>query len=662
PANRRKGVSEMHKKYWPIVALLVGLLLLAGCTQPAQPAPAEPEVETRVETVVVRETVIVEGTSEVVERIVTEVVEVEVPVEVTAEAEAPADEETAVSEERRESLNVALGGRIADPTNLNLYAGASRSGTGLHQVVYEYLFYYNLQTGEFIPWLAESFEYNDDYTALTVALRDGVTWNDGEAFTADDIVFTYNLLRDNPGMEWAEEATTWVESAEAVDDLTVQINLTQPNPRFHLIREAFPAVGIWGGLTILPQHVWEGQDPLTFKNSPPVATGPYALVNASETAITYERRDDWWGTELFGVVPGPRFVNFRFVGSETNTALALAANELDTPNIGILSVGSYQEVARRNANVTAWYEEAPFAWLDPCPRALMVQNANPPWDQPEARWALSYLIDREAIVNLAYEGTTVPSWGIWPYYDGLQPYFDAIEELRGQYPTETADAAQAEELLTSIGLSKGGDGMWATADGQPLSVRYLVNADSNEEMKIAAVLGDQLLAAGIAVEQQPLSGGVLNDAILMGDYDIKVHSMCPGYIYDNLELFHSKFYVPLGERAPWYERNSFRYQNEAFDAIVDEMALIPPDQDEPLIELYRQAMEIWFADLPVVPLVQAPALVPFNETFWTGWPSAENPWNMPVSWWATFNLVINGYESPETGEWVGGIRAVGGGE
>src|SRR4051794_21148896 len=74
---------------------------------------------------------------------------------------------------REQTFRVAIGGQIPDPTNLNLYAGASRSDTGLHQVVYEYLFYNNLQTGEFTPWLAESYEYNDDFSALTVHLRDG---------------------------------------------------------------------------------------------------------------------------------------------------------------------------------------------------------------------------------------------------------------------------------------------------------------------------------------------------------------------------------------------------------------------------------------------------------------------------------------------------------
>ena len=558
---------------------------------------------------------------------------------------------------RAHSLNVAIGGRIADPTNLNLYApGVSRSNTGLHQIVYEYFFYQNLQTGEYVPWLAESYEYNDDFTTITVQLRDGVKWNDGEPFTADDVVFTYDLLKANPGMVWAAEVAKNVDSVEAVDPLTVQFNLTHSNPRVHLNREAFPAVGIWGGITILPKHIWEGQDPLTFKNSDPVGTGPYKLRNATETAMTYERNEEWWGKDVFGRLPEPQIINFQYMGPETNVALALAANELDTPNIGILSLGSFQEVARRNPDVHAWYKDAPYAWLDPCPRALMVQNATPPWDNPAMRWALSYSIDRQTIVNLAYEGTTVPSWGIWPFYDGLNPYFDAVADLREAYPADQYDPAKAEELLTANGYSKNAAGKWASGDGQVLSLTYLVNGDSLEEMKVSAVLGDQLNAAGFDVAVQPLAGGTLDDAILRGDYGIKLHSFCPGYIYDNLELFHSKFYVPLGEPAPWYERNSFRYRNPEFDAIVDEMAQLPPD-DERNIELFREAVEIFFRDLPVVPTIQAPALVPFNERYWTGWPNAENPWNMPVSWWATFNLVINGYPDPETGEWVGGIQS-----
>jgi peptide/nickel transport system substrate-binding protein len=558
---------------------------------------------------------------------------------------------------RAQSLNIAIPGRIANPANLNLYApGVSRSDTGLHQMIYEYFFYQNLQTGEYVPWLAESYEYNDDFTSVTVNIRDGVRWSDGEPFTADDVVFTYELLAENPAMVWAAEVIANVESVEAIDDLTVQFNLLESNPRFHLNREAFPAVGIWGGITILPQHIWEGEDPLTFLNSDPIGTGAYLLTNATESAMTYTRNDDWWGQEVFGRLPEPQTINFQHVGPETNVALAMAADELDIASIGILSLGSFLEVRQRNPQLRAWSDEEPFAWLDPCPRAMMVQNATPPWDEPEMRWALSYLIDRQAVVNLAYEGTTVPSWGYWPFYDGLQPYFDAIEDLRNEFPADAHDPAAAEAILTERGYTRTGTAPW-TGPGGSLSLVYLVNGDSTEEMRIAQVVSDQLNGAGIEVELQILTGSVLNDTILRGDYGVKVHSFCPGYIYDNLELFHSKFYVELGDQAPWFERNSFRYRNEEFDSIVDQMAVTPPEDQETNIELYQQAMAILLEDLPVIPMVQAPALVPFNHRYWTGWPSSEDPWNMPVSWWATFNLVLNGYESPDTGEWVGGVRS-----
>jgi peptide/nickel transport system substrate-binding protein len=174
-------------------------------------------------------------------------------------------------------------------------------------------------------------------------------------------------------------------------------------------------------------------------------------------------------------------------------------------------------------------------------------------------------------------------------------------------------------------------------------------------MKVSKVLADQLTAAGFKVNVQPMQGGPLADALLKGQYDIKLHSFCPGYIYDNLELFHGKYYVPLGQNAPWYERNSFRYKNAKFDVAVDAMAKTPLDDTATLTKQLHDAMAIWFPDLPAIPMVQAPALVPFTSTYWTNWPSAKNSWNMPVSWWATFNLVITGYQGKD-GKWVQGIQ------
>lgn len=559
-------------------------------------------------------------------------------------AAAPQDQTV----DRASILKIANGNQVQDPTNLNIYApSVSRSDTGIHQLVYEYFFYYNLQTGEFIPWLAENYKYNGDFTALDVKLRDGVTWSDGQPFNADDVTFTYGLLKNNPGMTWAAQVNQNVDSVEKLDNLDVRFHLKVPNPHFHLIREAFPAVGIWGGITILPQHIWQGQDPLTFKASPPIGTGAYTLQNATSTSFTYVRNDKWWGTKVFGVQPAPKQVQFVYQGSETTAALALSNNDLDTPNIGILGLGSFLNVAQRNSNISAWSNSPPYAWLDPCPRALMVQNAHPPLDNPQVRWAISDAIDRNSLVQLAYEGATVPTWGVWPFYDANQPYFDAIGDLRAQYPSDQFNPDQTSSMLSAAGVNAG-----------DITLKYVVNSENNEDMKVMQVVSDQLRTAGFNVNVSPLTGGVLNDTILRGDYDIAMNAFCPGYITENLDLFNSKNYVPLGQPAPFYEANSYRYSNPDFDAITNKMLQTDPTDVATLKGLYHDAMAIWLRDLPVVPLTQAPALVPFNSTYWTNWPSSTNAWNMPVSWWATFNLVLTGY--PKTGGgWVPGIKPAG---
>ena len=122
-------------------------------------------------------------------------------------------------------------------------------------------------------------------------------------------------------------------------------NLTDANPRFHLNREAFPAVGIWGGITILPKHIWEGEDPLDLQEQPARRhRSLHAARTPRQTAIIYERRDDWWG------IDGLRRRRRRRRRSSSSTSgprptsrLRSASNELDTPNIGILSPGSFQK-------------------------------------------------------------------------------------------------------------------------------------------------------------------------------------------------------------------------------------------------------------------------------------------------------------------------------
>ena len=142
----------------------------------------------------------------------------------------------------------------------------------------------------------------------------------------------------------------------------------------------------------------------------------------------------------------------------------------------------------------------------------------------------------------------------------------AVTDLRAQYPSDAFDPDKAASMFSAAGVNP--------ASTTPEVRRQLRTA--NEDMKVAQVVSDQLRAAGFQVDVQPLTGGVLTDTIRRGDYDMAMNAFCPGYIAENLELFHSKNFVPLGQPAPWFERNSFRYSNTELDGIVDQMLQTAP--------------------------------------------------------------------------------------
>src|SRR5690606_3127011 len=176
---------------------------------------------------------------------------------------------------------------VPNPTNSNFRVPGTNRNQGAHQAMWEPLFILNYETGEIEPYLGTSFEPNETQDVWTLHIREGVKWQDGEDFNADDVVYTIQSLLDDETGTLADAAVMqqWVESIEKIDDLTVQFNLLAPNPRFQL---DYFSVRIWGSVIILPEHIWAGQDPYTFtfydeERGWPIGTGPYKLTSASPT-------------------------------------------------------------------------------------------------------------------------------------------------------------------------------------------------------------------------------------------------------------------------------------------------------------------------------------------------------------------------------------------
>jgi len=519
----------------------------------------------------------------------------------------------------------------------------SARSRGLHQAVSEPLFILNYETGEIQPWLAESMESNESLDVWTLNLRDGAEWADGEAFNADDVVFTIQLLLDDETTTLSEASNVqqWVESIEKVDDYTVVFNLKKPNPRFQL---DFFSVRIWGGINMLPEHVWADQDPYTFKNFDPekgypLGTGPYTLTSANETEWVYDLNPDWWGAKT-GVfkLPEPLRAIWIVTGNDSIRTTLSINNEVDS--IMDVTLGAFEAMQAQNPNIHAWVEGMPFVWLDPCARQMSIQTGeqNAPWDDPEMRWVLSNAIDRNEIVEIAYQGVTIPSRTIYVEYGGLFPTIDAIEDA-GMGLSPEANLEAAEATLLEKGYEKGLDGLWQK-DGSVLSLRIQVSESFIEKRRIAADVVEQLQKFGINASADIVAQATWNENKNAGNYSATTDWDSCGSINEpwaSLNKYNAAFVRPVGENSGG--NNHVRWENAEYTALVDEIGTYPLG-DPAITPLVLEAYEYLYNDLPTIPLTQATKLVPFNFTYWEGWPTQENNYNHPATWWQSTHQIF----------------------
>lgn len=559
-----------------------------------------------------------------------------------AEAAAPA----AGDDERAQTVVFDIdGGKVADPTLWNPFVPGNRRDHGFHQAILEPLFILNYQTGEIEPWLGESFTANETQDVWTLKLRQGIEWSDGKPLTADDVTFTYGdmLLGDKGADLGGSGFQEWVKSVEKSDDLTVVFNLNKPNPRFQL---DYFSVKIWGGFSIMPKHIWEGQDWLTFKNNPPIGTGPYTLAgnNDDGTEFNYVRNDNWWGAKSGWMpLPAPKMLKWIWAGPPETRAKLLEENQIDS--LMDITLGALEAVQAGNPNVIGWYNDLPKAWVpDPCSRTFEFNNTDPVWGDAEMRWAVNYAIDRDKIVEIAYEGSTFKSKHFFPAYPPLDAIVEAAEAA-GAWNTEqlwTHDPAKAAEIIEGKGWAKNGNGIYEK-DGAELSLDIVTHEAFIEKQRIAQVVVEDLQAFGINATTRNMAGGQWDEEFRKGNLQAKMGWQTCGSVNEpwaSLDQFNVKWLKPVGERA---DGNGWRWSGpnaEAYSKLVDEMGTLPLG-DPKVQELFNEAMKIWFKDLPVIPITQAKKVIPFNTTYWTGWPTADDDYIHPPTWWQHTHVIIH---------------------
>jgi len=536
---------------------------------------------------------------------------------------------------------------VFDSAN-NFIPMGTQWGSGYHQVVQEYDWYINYATGEVIYWRITGWDYSDDYMTFTMHYREGVTWNDGQPFTAEDVVFTIDMLKENTQLFGSSYVNEWVESVEATDDYTAVFHLLKPNPRFqHTFR-------MWGGDAglIRPKHIWEGQDPTQFKNWPPVETGPYKLHSVYQDLLLFvwERREDYWAKSM-GYFPAPKYVIGRYAPPADIDLVDFVAGMVDAPLPHLFGWDSILAAREQTENITI----APF--LDPCPLGIAAFNFDRyPLGVRELRWAIAMCLNREKLgilYPMAERADVSPyPWPV-PKYGWVNKYLPmaetAMDRIFDEYGfTYEYDPEKAEEILDSIDfIDHDGDGWRDTPNGTVLSFELISRPQSViQEYYIAADLAEELKEIGIDASVRTVDPGLMGENGQLGTYDIYVGSLCtgswlPGDLVYTFNDIHGKWYVPIGVRAAGGGIHGFnpRYNNTRLNEITDQLMEMGPEAPG-AAELYEEGIYIMMRDMISAPAVEKMFVQTFGTTYWTGWPSEDYMYHVPYIWWPEFIFVL----------------------
>lgn len=544
---------------------------------------------------------------------------------------------------RNRTLIVMTGGengRNPDWQNFNVFVPGGVGGwhTGPLQTMNEPLIMFNVLTGGHDFWLAESMDVNDDSTEFTLKLREGIEWADGVPFTAEDVAFTYNLVRDKQDELTNTAEIFLMDRAEVIDPLTVKFILKESSPSWWVT-----TLTSNHGVTeqILPKHIWEDKDPLTFTfydpdKGWPFATGPYTMTSASAEQKVFVLREDYWGAKT-GFKPLPQVQKVIYIANRDETARAqmMIKNEVDS--MSMVPVDTLLDMFEENSKLVTWSkQDPPYGYLDWCPIGLFVNNASdtPVAKSKDIRWALNYSLDRNRLVELAERGAGVTALHmITPY-----AWFDPFEEkLKSMYAAHSLDANphpdKVIQLMAGQGYAKDDDGFWMKNDE-----RIVMNIGFPSWLARYGVhLVRQLQDAGFdaSMDQSPGAGAKFG----RGEDDYSFGCKGPSGVlgmdpYYMLSLYSSATYRDIGEPPinPWA---TARWQNAEFDAIVGQMSTLAPT-DPKTAELFTDAMEVWFEELPDIYISQLIIRHLGNEEYWTGWSSKDDNYGFLHPWQQEF--------------------------
>jgi peptide/nickel transport system substrate-binding protein len=443
-----------------------------------------------------------------------------------------------------------------DPVSLVPYGSSSTSNMWGKEFIYDSLLEWDKDLA-IQPALAESYEAAPDATSYLFHLRPGVIFHDGRPLTAADVKYSLDLTL-NP-LEPVLPSPYLLNVAEVVvvDDATVRIDMSQPDP-------TIPGILAWQRLTpIFPEGIADEINLL----SEGIGTGPFRLLEyVSNERLTYEAFADYWKPGI----PCIQQLTIPIVPEEQTRVALLRSGEID----GATFTADVAASLEGDENLEV------LTGLTSSPRTIYINMAKEvPWRDARVRQAVSKTIDRQVIIDNVYAGNAEltgpipPGYGDWP----LSP-----DEIAEHY---TVDVEGARALMEEAGL----------ADGFPVTL--IAISAPREYTQIAEIIAEQLKQINIDVSVEPQEIGTFVESI-NSEFD---WASTGGGMRGDPSGYLVQFRSSDEGTFPLYYGDGWK--SDEFDRLYDQ-SLETSDEAE-RHDLFRQMQEIVLAENPYLYTVQS---------------------------------------------------------
>lgn len=506
---------------------------------------------------------------------------------------------------------------------------STQSGSNLtYAFVVESLFT-TLDTGERVPNLAaevptkENGLVSEDGLTVTYKLLEGITWSDGEAFTADDLAFTIDVTKQPETLAILDTEYSSIASYEVIDPQTIAVTFTATQPNFlNLFKQ------------VLPKHRFDG--PNIAADNPelrePTGTGPFKISEwISGDEIGFVRNENYWRTDAQPQLDG--------VTVKINPDLTTAVNGFTRGEFDLvfgMTAGDLDEVAEAvESGAPITLNEKPkstgyveWLWLNNSDKGQL-GTPHPVLGDPTVREAIDLAIDREGVLNDVLGGFGTLSNSL--VYAGF-----------GGELTKTAphDPKRAQQILEGAGWKLGSDGV-REKDGVRASVKFQTISGDEVRALYQQVIQQNLKEVGIEtiIENVPsnLMFGDAKDGGLLatGAHDIMMSRA--GKLPDPTEWmveFESKR-IPSGPDSSGY--SYAWWSNAEYDALV---ATVASEMDpEARAEAVHKANKLFADERPAIPIYAAPTAWAWSTNL-TG--VTDDAWNGPWDTTSSVNWALAG--------------------